>query len=99
MSGMERLLQRMQHRPGLFLAVPSIRRLRGFLDGYDAACRDAGQDSGYMKVQRDFSDWLRRRYSLSGSLPWDRIITVVAGGEESALDLFFDMWTEFIEAK
>ena len=81
------------------MGVPSVVRLRAFVNGYFHALVASGHIAMFPPELARFRDWLTTRFSISLSQGWDNIILFVAGSDALGFDLFWVLWDEFIAAQ
>lgn len=90
------LLQRIKQRPGMYLARPSITRLRMFLMGYSIARAELGLPTTEQEKEfGGFQDWIQERYNITSSHGWDSIILFYSADERDGLDRFFKLLEQF----
>jgi hypothetical protein len=91
------LLDRLRERPGLYLGVKSISRLRAFLDGYNTAFIDEGLSlsMGDPSFAR-FDEWVAQQYQQPDSVAgWNDLILWEVDDEEIAVDTFYKLLDKF----
>lgn len=90
------VLQEIKTRPGMFLGNCSITRLRAFLDGYMSARADLGlSPTEQEKTFNGFQAWIQKRFNITSTQGWDRIILFHSADEREALDHFFQLFEQF----
>lgn len=96
-----RMILQIQTRPGMYLGSNAITPLEHFLDGYCAAERDHGVCWHGNLFPLDFrfmSSFANARLHMDCDCAgWCRnMLTFCQGDEEKALNLFFELYQEFI---
>jgi hypothetical protein len=89
------ILQKIREQPGMMLGRKSARSLSSFLSGFAYAREDAGLDD--FGLLPGFGDFLRKRYEISSSQNWVRIIEYYSVTEANELPLFWKLWDEYLE--
>ncbi len=99
---LDRMIRRIQTRPGMYLGSNALTPLRHFLDGYQAAERDLGicwHGSLFpleFQFMHSFTD--ARLHTKCVCAGWcHNILTYCQGDEQKALNLFFELYQEFIQ--
>jgi hypothetical protein len=91
------LIQKIHHRPALYLGKKSLSHLQVFLDGYTFSRREMGIPlSAQEQDFEQFQDWIEQRFSQRHTQSWARIILFYAEDEADALDRFFELFDEFV---
>ena len=90
------MLESVKQRPGMYLGICSITRLRSFLDGYMGARQDLGlpvtkEESEFYK----FQDWIQERFDIKSYYGWNDIILLNSADEKDALNKFFELFEKF----
>ncbi|MDO4258678.1 MAG: hypothetical protein Q4C87_04075 [Actinomycetaceae bacterium] len=94
-------------RPGMWIGGHSISRLRIFIDGwfFGRECQYASDNPGHtlphdQDILGEFTTWLQERHDLpTMSVRWDYYLLMVEPDEESALDLFFSEFDEYLSSQ
>lgn len=96
MISLYQLLEKIKERPGMYIGYPSVSELFMFLCGYKRACQDMELPlSDEEQEFHEFQPWLQKRFGVSTSASWARIILLYSGDEADGLKNFFDLLTEF----
>jgi hypothetical protein len=97
MSDVFSLLNKIQKKPGLYIGQPSVGELFMFLAGYKAAKLEMGIKPTAEELQfyREFQPWLQKRFSLSTTNSWAKIIQFYSKNDQEAFDRFFELLNEF----
>ncbi len=97
MNDLYGLLREIQKRPAMYLGRNSIFNLQAFLDGYYLARRELGVPLTEQEQEfQVFLQWMRQRFKVETGQLWASIILFHAADERSAVDLFFDVFEEFL---
>ena len=94
------VLDVVEQRPGMYLPIPSLSALAGFIEGFDMAYvihRSLPQETPPFY---EFSEWLRQKHSptITGQVPhsWFKVISALSGNDDQrALGLFFALLHEY----
>ncbi len=92
-------IQKIRERPGLYLGEASISKLRAYLEGYQAALRDCDIPKTEQEEEfYQFHEWVRQYYNFSESTSgWNNMILARSSDEAQALEIFFDLFDQFLE--
>ena len=94
------LLDRIQKKPAMYIASPSISNLFMFLCGYQHAHDLLGTPVTEQEEKfAEFQPWLQKRFAVNTSASWAKIILFYSIDESHAFDSFFDLLEEFIKDK
>jgi hypothetical protein len=88
------LIDKIRQRPGMYLGRPTVNNLYLFLQGFTYARKD--DESGDYDVLAGFGDWVQRRYKITSSQGWARIIEFFSGNEADELMLFGKLFDEYL---
>ena len=100
MISLYQLLQKIKAKPGMYIGYPSVSELFMFLCGYRRACQDMGLPlSDEEREFHEFQPWLQKRFRLSTSASWAKIILLYAGNETHAFEMFFELLEEFFNSR
>lgn len=90
------LISNIKKRPAMYLGEPSVTHLGVFLSGYNFARRQLGIPQTEQEQQFSvFQEWIQRKFKVSSSQSWDKILLFFAQDETSALEQFFALFDEF----
>lgn len=95
---MQRLLEVLQlirHRPAMYIGHRSIWGLGAFLSGY-AFAQSQIEDQESDMFLRDFQRWIYKRFEVTGTQGWERIICFYSEDERDALDVFWSLLDEYM---
>ena len=93
-------LQKIKEKPGLYLGYPSVSDLFIFLGGYRRACQDMGLTlSDEEREFHEFQPWLQKRFRLSTSASWAKIILLYSSDETHAFEMFFELLEDFLNSR
>lgn len=100
MAKFYQLLDRIQKKPAMYIATPSISNLFMFLCDYQHA-RDLLEIPVTEQEEEfaDFQPWLQKKIAVNTSASWAKIILFYLTDESHAFDSFFDLLEEFIKDK
>ena len=77
----------------MYLNPPSAQTLRAFLSGYELGLR--GSDPEFDRFSAEFGNWLGKRYHLSSSQHWTKIIEFHSATEAEEMELFWNLYDKF----
>lgn len=100
MAGLFELLNKIKLKPGMYIGRASVTDLFLFLGGYRAAQQEFGiafTDSE-KRFYREFQPWLQRRFNMTTSKSWAKIIEFCSINEREAFDAFFELLDEFLQS-
>ncbi|MBD2183872.1 hypothetical protein [Aerosakkonema funiforme] len=90
------LLSKIQRKPGMYIGSPSVSDLFMFLCGYHHSHQELGIPfSEQEKEFREFQPWLQKKFKISTSASWARVILLYSADEADAFKNFFDLLAEF----
>lgn len=97
MSDLFNLLEKVQKKPGLYIGRPSVGELFMFLAGYKAAKLEMGvkPTEEELRFYREFQPWLQKRFSLTTTNSWAKIIQFYSKNDQEAFERFFELSNEF----
>lgn len=98
-SNIQELIAHIRERPELYIWPLSVSQLRCFLDGYYLARWEIIEGPDNFGTMNDFTKMVQKRYSMNPTFGWDRILTFFAGGEREGLDVFWNLWDEYLAAQ
>ena len=97
MSNLYELLPKIQENPSLYLGRYSILSLLAFWSGYKIALAQFGiQPTKQHEEFEEFLGWIPERLEVKTGQSWASIILFYSPDERSALDTFFELWSEFL---
>ena len=100
---LDEMLEKVALRPEMYITERSIYSLHTFISGYETALYENSSLLGYTKPSVDelcFGHWVEYKYKINNSMwNWARILHHIAGSEDKALDLFFELWPQYLEEK
>lgn len=91
------LLGCIRKRPAMFVGEFSLSKLNCFLDGYRGALWNHGLNGQYRMIPREFHEFVSRKYGLSASMGYVRMILQQIPDGKEAVELFFRLLDEFLE--
>lgn len=83
----------------MYLGRPSINNLQSFLAGYSLARQELNLSDIDEEDFGEFQAWIQRKFDISSSQSWDKIILFFSEDENSALITFFRLFDEFLDSK
>lgn len=90
------LLNKIREKPGMYLGYPSVSNLFMFLCGYNQSHADLDIPLTEQEEEfQEFQPWLQKRFNLSTSASWARIIMLYTTNEETGFSMFFELLEEF----
>ncbi len=89
-------------RPALYLGEKSLKKLGSFLEGY-VTCRNEFDSEKYTYIE-EFEEFVKKKYEkyltkLKTQKSYVDIIRFMSMSEESALELFFELFEEFSKTR
>lgn len=94
------LIKQIHKRPALYLGKKSLSHLQVFLDGYTFARRQSDLPLSEQEREFDrFQTWIEQRFGQLDTQSWTKIILFYAEDETQALELFFELFDEFLIAQ
>jgi hypothetical protein len=99
MSGLFEMLQKIHKKPGMYIGRASATDLFMFIVGYRTAREELGVEptEKEMEFYGDFQPWLQKRYEVSTSGSWARIIEFYTNNEERSFHRFYELLDEFLQ--
>lgn len=98
MSGLYNLLNKIHQKPGIYIGSPSVISLHMFLCGYAFSRQEQGLALTDEELEFElFQGWIQQRFKISASVSWAKIILMHSVDERAGFDLFFELWTDFVE--
>jgi hypothetical protein len=83
----------------MYLGKASINNLQAFLAGYSLARQELNISDLDESDFEGFQSWVQKKFNVSSSQSWDKIILFFSEDENSALTTFFRLFDEFLDAK
>jgi hypothetical protein len=100
MGNLYALIEKIKKRPSMYLGRRSISNLRSCIAGYILARRELGIPQTEQEREFvEFQEWIKNKFNITSSQSWDSIILFYSEDERNALDRFFDLFEEFLQAK
>ena len=92
----DELLDQITKRPTMYIGEPSIFCLKAFIDGFvisqEYACVYNNQSISFMA---EFQAWIEKKYNVSTTQSWARIISFFTPDQPAALDEALKLLNEF----
>ena len=96
---LEQVLEKVKLRPRMYITWDSIYSLGTFMDGYGTALYENFGNT-HDDAQLSFGHWVEYKYEINNSFwSWERVLHHIAGSEGEALDLFFELWPQYLEER
>jgi len=95
-SSVFELLADIRKRPAMYLGKPSIHHLNCFLGGWLHRNYDGVADA---ELFGEFATWVEKRYKMTSTQGWAKIIEFWSVDEIQALERFYELLDEFQAAK
>ncbi|MBW4645780.1 MAG: hypothetical protein KME23_22795 [Goleter apudmare HA4340-LM2] len=97
MSKLFEILQKIQAKPGMYIGCASVSDLFHFLVGFKTALREleVKATEEEMDFYREFQPWLQKKYHVSTSNSWAKIIMLHCGNEQEGFNTFYRLLDEF----
>ncbi len=95
MNKLYELLQKIKQRPGLYLGVKSLTLLNVFIGGYAICQSDYNQQES--NLFNGFQEHIQKKYKISSTQSWAKIIDFYSATDADAFDLFFKLFEEFLK--
>jgi len=97
MAGLFQLLDKIQVKPGMYIGGTSVTNLFMFLGGYKTAQHEFGIPLAEpeKRFYREFQPWLQRRFGITTSRSWAKILEFHCINQQDAFESFFKLLDEF----
>ena len=100
MSWVIETLEKIKHRPSMYLNTISILGLSNFINGYIQARRDLGFDSfdseNELEFYNGFQYWLAVKFNCRKSYGWAQLIEENSKDDDiPPMELFFSLFSEY----
>lgn len=93
-----RLLNKIEAKPALYIGKASILSLQAFLDGCDFARRELNLPLTAAESEfQEFLAWVRVKFHVETEQSWSKIILFHSADENHALERFFQLYDEFLQ--
>lgn len=93
-NSLTEFLEQIQDRTSMYIGGSSILQLKAFLDGWFFGNENEISDAFLLS---DFQDWIQKKYKVTSTQNWAKIILFYSNDEFNALINFFRLWNEFIK--
>lgn len=92
------LIKNIEKRPAMYLGQADLTHLGAFLSGYFFARRQIGIPETPQEQQfSEFQAWIEKKFNVSYSQSWEKIIRFFSPDETTSLHQFFILFDEFTE--
>ena len=104
MDALYELLQKIKENPRLYLGKKSLERLHSFLNGYAVCLYDRCGELHPSELCPSlwfftgFQEYVQKKYRITSSQSWDKIIDFHSSSDEEAFYKFFDLLDKFLKA-
>lgn len=98
-SELNELLKAIKAKPGLYIGIKSLVRLRTFIDGFLYAVYLINGKKRHIEFYPDFQNWIAEKYHIRSTHGWCEIINFYELSEEKAFDRFYELLNEFFIEK
>jgi hypothetical protein len=97
MSKFFEILEKIKTKPGMYIGSPSVSDLFHFLIGFKTALRELAIQATdeEMDFYREFQPWVQKKYHISTSNSWAKIIMLHCASEQEGLNVFYKLLEEF----
>ena len=97
MMNLYELLKEIQKAPGMYLGRPSVSDLFMFLNGYEFARSQMGQELDETEIffYDTFQPWLQERLGVQSVTSWAKLIMLSCHDERAGFEKFFTLLDEF----
>ncbi len=97
MSGLYEILQKIKAKPGIYIGRASVSDLFHFLVGYEFARGELDIEPTEWEddFHENFQLWLQKKYHVSTSNSWAKIIMLFCHHEKDGFECFFTLLDEF----
>ena len=97
MSKLFEILQKIKTKPGMYIGRASVSDLFHFLVCFKTALRELGVEATKeeMDFYREFQPWIQKKYHVSTSNSWAKIIMLHCGSEQEGFNTFYRLLDEF----
>ena len=97
MSGLYNVLQKVKTKPGMYIGRPSVSDLFMFIVGYEFARGELDIEPTEWEddFHENFQPWLQKKYHVSTSNSWAKIIMLYCGNEQEGFNAFYRLLDEF----
>ena len=92
MNSLTELIATLEERPPMYIGQRSISCLAAYIDGW---CDGREKPVDDAEKFHTFQNWLKKKFHVTTSQTWDRIILFQSQDESDALDNFFRLFREF----
>jgi hypothetical protein len=97
MANLYTMLRQIQAVSGMYLGRPSVSDLFIFLNGYEFARSQMGQDLDEEELffYDGFQPWLQQRLGVRSVTSWAKLIMLSCHNEQAGFEKFFGLLDEF----
>ncbi len=97
MSKLFEILQKIKSKPGMYIGRASVSDLFHFLVGFKTALREleVKATEEEMDFYQEFQPWVQKKYHVSTSNSWAKIIMLHCGSEQEGFNSFYRLLDEF----
>lgn len=97
MSKLFEILHKIKSKPGMYIGRASVSDLFHFLVGFKTALREleVKATEEEMDFYQEFQPWVQKKYHVSTSNSWAKIIMLHCGSEQEGFNAFYRLLYEF----
>ncbi|MEC4815038.1 MAG: hypothetical protein SAK29_17425 [Scytonema sp. PMC 1069.18] len=97
MSKLFEILKKTKAKPGMYIGRASVSDLFHFIVGFKTALRELEVEATKeeMDFYREFQPWVQKKYHVSTSNSWAKIIMLHCGSEQEGFHAFYRLLEEF----
>jgi hypothetical protein len=97
MGGLYEVLQKIKAKPGMYIGRTSVSDLFHFLVGYEFARGELDIEATEWEddFHENFQPWVQKKYHVSTSNSWAKIIMFFCHDEKDGFEQFFKLLDEF----
>jgi hypothetical protein len=101
MAGLFELLDKIRVKPGMYIGGASVTDLFMFLGGYKIAQQEFGIEftEAEKRFYREFQPWLQRRFGMTTSRSWAKMLEFRSLNPQEAFESFFKLLDQFCESE
>lgn len=93
-NSIRELIKEMERRPEIYIGERSLSLLNAFINGWIYRNEASVID---INLLANFQDWIQKKYQITSSHSWARIISFHSSSDYKAFDRFFNLFNEFLE--
>lgn len=90
------LLLEIRHRPEIYIGKRSLTELVSFMDGFQYAFYVINDKQKYINFFSGFRRWVSKRYGITSTQHWSKIICFYSIDEADAFNNFYELLDEYL---